>query len=267
MKEKMNKVKKAKNKKEQIVPKKVQFEDLGSIDFLLLIPTFDYECSYTTLINEVGDIIAKIRHKQKNLDRKNLRYVFENYLNLSEEEKFEYQVISMSAGAFFAEKFYKNIMAKCDTIVKIDDERAIELLINYDLDNYDKELAEFEAKRLLMDIIKERIFYDLLASNGCEDIYDVSLNNIHDTRIPDALSTYGLMQVLGTLSKENGIYIKVSKNSISYIEQIYKKQKVTECDILEYYQKYIDYHSAYKEDVDYTRKRIKNNINEIEDWD
>ena len=264
MKEK-NELVESKKFDKKILPKKLCFEDLGSIGFIMLIPTFDYECSYTPFIVEVGNIIAKIRNKQKRLDKGNLRRVFETWYTLTEEEKFSYQVIAMSAGAFFAEKFYKSIMTKCGAIEKMGDERAINLLTNYDLDNCDKELTEFEARRLLMDIIKERVLFDLLASNGDEEMYDVSLNNIHDTRIPDALSTYGLMQILGTLSRENGIYLKVSKNSVSYIEQIYKKQKVIECDILEYYQKYIDYHSAYKED-ELLRKRTLDNYLEIDEW-
>lgn len=240
-----------------LTTKKTNASNLGDLGFSVLIPTFDYECVYTESIINVGGRIARVRKAQKRIDKKKIKFILKTFNNIPEELRDRYEIIAKSAGAFYAEKFYKYIIAKSHHLEQLRDTRVIELLSSYDLASSDSIKAEQEAKRLLMDIIKERIMFDLLSTNGQEQRYDMCINNIHDTRLPDSFSTYGLLQITGTLFKSNGVYLKASVSGVAIEEDIFCQKKITECDIEEYYKKYMLYHNQNLKPVFFRARQIE----------
>ena len=87
--------------------KKKDFEDLRSIGFSLLIPTFDYECAYSHLMyGNLGKETEKLRKYQKKLDKKGIKAVFQTYNQLSEYDKNIYIMAATDTASFFCRKVF-----------------------------------------------------------------------------------------------------------------------------------------------------------------
>lgn len=216
-------------------------EDYG---FSLLIPTFDYECLYEHMIYQIGPKVAKIRKQQKALDKKYLK-IFQEMYDANKDLIEYYEVVAKAAGAFYAEHYYKAVIPTSPVLEQPNDPRVGDLLSSYDIGSTNEETKVNEAKRFLMDIVKERVLFDLIVTRGKSQIYDVSANNTNDIRLRDALATYGLMQILSNFLG-NGIYLIVSFNKgILLVEDTMGKDKKLECDIEEYYNLYKRVHEEF----------------------
>lgn len=202
--------------------KKKDFEDLRSIGFSLLIPTFDYECAYSHLMyGNLGKETERLRKYQKKLDKKGIKTVFQTYNQLSESDKNIYMMAATDTATFFVEKYFDKIRTKSFTLGTIKDERVADNLAKYKLGSNDREEANSAAKQLVIDIVKERVLFDLLATYGDDLSYEISLNSLNDVRIQDALATYGLMQIQSSLVG-NAIIIRLSLRE--YVEDLMNKQ-------------------------------------------
>lgn len=207
--------------------KKKDFSDLKEIGFDLLIPTFDYECNYSHLMyGTLGRDIEGVRNHQKKVDKKSIKTVLENYNQLSVTDKYIYETAAKDTAKYFMEQFYGKIKTKSFRLAIIKDERVIANLSKYNLSSENEEEAEMAAKQLIIDIVSERVLFDLLATYGEDQEYEVSLNSLEDVRIQDALATYGLMQIQSSLVG-NPICIRISlREYITSLMSGYNQKRV-----------------------------------------
>lgn len=209
-------------------------EDYG---FSILIPTFDYECFFTHFIYEVAKKIAKLRKKQKALDKKHLN-IFAKMYEANKNLIGVYEIMAKATGALYAELYYKTTLPTLAILGQLTDYRVGDILASYDLGSTDKVIQVNEAKRLLMDIVKERVLFDLIVTGGKSQSYDISSNNQIDIRLNDALATYGLAQVLSNILGD-GTYINISLDEgLSLTEPQLGITRKVEYDIKEYYKIY-----------------------------